>query len=170
MTTTGDELAGVVDLFGALTRTQLADALAELAFKRGEEVDSEAVEAAIATALADYVLVEYDPPDDGNESEGTESEGDADPLLAVGPAAFPTHPEHAEDLPHILDYERRSVDRDRLAAQVRERLEAEAEAAIANDATERAAALHDISYDIEAWGAVDVDGVRASLAAVLPQD
>ncbi|ESS07848.1 MAG: hypothetical protein A07HN63_02352 [uncultured archaeon A07HN63] len=164
MATTGDELAGIVDLFGALTRAELTDALAELAFKQGETVDSDAVGAAIATALADYVLVEYDPPDSGNESES------ADSLLAVGPAAFPTLPEHGEDLPHILDYEHRTVDRGRLAEQVRERLEAEAEAAIENGASERAAALHDISYDLEAWGSVEVDEIRASLAALLPQD
>jgi hypothetical protein len=164
MSTTGDELAGIVDLFGALTRPQLTDALAELAFKQGEEVDSDAIEAAIATALADYVLVEYDPPDDGTERER------ADPLLAAGPAAFPTLPEYGEDLPHILDYEQRAVDRDRLAEQVRERLDAEAEAAIDNGASERAAALHDISYDLEAWGSVEVDGIRASLAALLPGD
>jgi hypothetical protein len=164
MSTTGDELAGIVDLFGALTRAELSDALAELAFKQGEEVDSDAVEAAIATALADYVLVEYDPPDDGTESGGD------DPLLAVGPAAFPTLPEYGEDLPHILDYEQRAVDRDRLAEQVRARLDAEAEAAIDNGASERAAALHDISYDLEAWGGVEVDGIRASLAALLPED
>ena len=38
-----DELAGVVDLFGALTPSELESALEELAFKRGESVDSDAV-------------------------------------------------------------------------------------------------------------------------------
>jgi hypothetical protein len=204
MTTTGDELAGVVDLFGALTREELVDALTELAFKQGETVDRDAISAAIGTALADYVLVEYEPAkggesvndgrngsesgdssgngdsgsiDSGGNSDGDDTSGSSnasdspeDAMLAVGPAAFPTLPPNAEDLPHILDIESRRVDRDRLVEQVRRRLEADAEAAVENNASERAAELHDISYDVEAWAGVAVDEVRASLSALLPQD
>jgi len=36
MSTTHDELAGVVDLFGALTHAELTAALGELAFKRAK--------------------------------------------------------------------------------------------------------------------------------------
>jgi len=50
MTATGDELAGVVDLFGALTREELSQALTELAFKQGAAVDDAAVTDAIETA------------------------------------------------------------------------------------------------------------------------
>jgi hypothetical protein len=54
----GDELAGVVDLFGALTPDELTTAVDELAFKRGQEATDEAVMTAIETATARFVLVE----------------------------------------------------------------------------------------------------------------
>ena len=167
MSATGDELAGVVDLFGALTRTELSAALTELAFKQGQAVDDDAVTDAIDDAIAAYVLVEYEP-----ESNGVGSDEDDKPgsLLTVGPAAFPTLPPNAEDLPHILDYESRTVDRDRLAEQVRERLAGEAETVVAADNGDRAAELLDVSYDIEAWADIEMDEVRASLSASLPQD
>jgi len=161
MTATGDELAGVVDLFGALTRAELSQALTELAFKQGAAVDDAAVTDAIETAITEYVLVEYQP---------AASDADSESLLTVGPAAFPTLPLNAEDLPHILDYEKRSVDRDRLAEQVQTRLEAEADEAVADDDADRAAELLDVSYDLEAWATVETDAVRASLTSVLPQD
>jgi hypothetical protein len=162
MTATGDELAGIVDLFGALTRAELADALTELAFKQGSEVDDDAVTDAIETARSEYILVEYEPEASGND--------DSESLLTIGPAAFPTLPPNAEDLPHILDYEKRAVDRDRLAKQVRTRLEGEADEAVAADDADRAAALLDVSYDLEAWADIETEGIRASLSAALPQD
>ena len=168
MSATGDELAGVVDLFGALTRAELSAALTELAFKQGQEVDEAAVTEAIDAAIAAYVLVEYEPEDDGSGNADEVDEPES--LLTVGPAAFPTLPPNAEDLPHILDYESRPVDRDRLAEQVRGRLQTEAEAVIAADDTERAADLLDVSYDIEAWADIEGGEIRASLSAVLPQD
>ena len=161
MTATGDELAGVVDLFGALTREELSQALTELAFKQGAAVDDAAVTDAIETAITEYVLVEYAP---------TSSDADSESLLTVGPAAFPTLPPNAEDLPHILDYEKRAVDRDRLAEQVQTRLKAEADEAVAADDADRAAVLLDVSYDLEAWATVETDAIRASLSAALPQD
>ena len=169
MSATGDELAGVVDLFGALTRAELSAALTELAFKQGQEVDETAVTEAIDAAIAAYVLVEYEPEGEGSTGNAEEVD-EPESLLTVGPAAFPTLPPNAEDLPHILDYESRPVDRDRLAEQVRGRLQTEAEAVIAADDTERAADLLDVSYDIEAWADIEGGEIRASLSAVLPQD
>ena len=161
MTATHDELAGVVDLFGALTRPELTAALDELAFKQGQDVDESALRSAIETAVEAYALVEYEP------AEGTGSVGR---LVAVGPTAFPTLPPNAEDLPHILDFERRSVDRNRLAEQVSHRLTAEAEAAVDADDGARAAELLDVSYDVEAWASVEAGDVRSALEPVLPQD
>ena len=139
----GDELAGVVDLFGALTRAELEDALDELAFKRGDEPDDVAED--VDAALRDYYLVEV--------------EHGAATLLAPGPVAFPELPEYGTDLPHILDVERRDVDREELAAAVRERLESEAGAANGD----RAKYLLDVTYDAEAWAPVDLEGVRGRL-------
>ena len=161
MTTTQDELAGVLDLFGVLTRSELTAALDELAFKQGQDVDESALRSAIEAAVEEYSLVEYEP------AEGADN---AEPLVAVGPTAFPSLPPNAEDLPHILDFDRRSVDRERLAEQVRQRLTAEAEAAVDADDGARAAELLDVSYDIETWASVDAGPVRSTLEPVLPQD
>lgn len=150
---TRDELAGVVDLFGGLTREELADALLELAFRRGQEVEEDAVDAEIEAAIEDYHLVPV--------------ERDEATLLAPGPVAFPTMPDDAEDLPHILDVERRHLDREDLATAVRERLDAEAqELAAGEDSDEtkdRATYLIDVTYDAEAWAPVDLEDVRAKL-------
>ncbi|MFB6155755.1 MAG: hypothetical protein ABEJ22_07655 [Haloferacaceae archaeon] len=172
MTATYDDLAGVVDLFGALTREELSAALAELAFKRGREVDEAALAEAIDEAVAEYYLVEYDPAGDGS-AVGSDSATRGDTadengaLLVAGPTAFPTLPENAADLPHILDVPDRSVDRERLGEAVAERLLAEAARATADDDRERAAFLLDVSYDLEAWAPVDVTDAREQLAAAL---
>lgn len=153
---TYDELAGVVDLFDAMTRDELADALAELAFKQGADVDRAALETAIESAVEEYVLVEYDP-------------ADGPPLLAVGPVAFPALPPNAEDLPHILDVPDREVDRQALGEQVTERLLGDAaQAADAGD-EERIHYLLDVSYDLEAWAPVDVSAARERLDAALEE-
>jgi len=178
MSTTHDELAGVVDLFGALTNTQLADALGELAFKKGQDVDEDALHVEIKSAIDAYALVEYkpadalgEPADESADEPGSETPtDDPETLITVGPTAFPTLPANAEDLPHILDYERRTVDRDRLADQVSQRLTAEATAAVASEDTDRAAELLDVAYDVEMWASVETEEVRSKLAAVLPQD
>lgn len=143
-TATHDELAGVVGLFGALTREELERALRELAFKQGREIDDAAVDEAIDDALDAYALVETD--------------GEA-PLLVVGPTAFPTLPSEADDLPHIMDVPERSVDREELAPTVHDRLLAEAEDA----ADERVATLREASYDLEAWASIDAGDVRERL-------
>jgi len=145
---TPDELAGVVDLFGALTRAELTEALSELAYRQGETVPDDAVDEAIdAFAL---VTVERDDDED---------------LLAPGPSAFPTLPEGAEDLPHILDVEARSVDRSVVGRAAERRLRADAARAVANDEPARAAELLDVSYDLEAWGGVELDDIRDRLDA-----
>lgn len=126
---TGDELAGICDLFGALTREELAAARSELAFRRGREAGPEE---AVEEALSDYVLVEH---------EG---------LILAGPAAFPTLPEGAGDLPHILDAPEREVDREAAGEAVLESLHVEDDPDLARE----------VSYDLEAWAPIDASGVR----------
>ncbi len=132
---THDELAGVVDLFGALTREELAEARSELAFRQGEE---EPDPAAVDAALEEYALVEH---------EG---------LLVAGPAAFPTLPPEASDLPYIVDVPEREVDHEEIGERVRDDLLA----AVERDDPER---LRELSYDLEAWAPVDASDVRARL-------
>jgi hypothetical protein len=72
-------------------------------------------------------------------------------------------PEGAEDLPHILDTETRAVDRADVAQAAEERLRTEAAQAVAAGDAERADELLDISYDIEAWGGVDLSDIRDRL-------
>ncbi|WP_101296248.1 DUF7109 family protein [Halegenticoccus soli] len=187
-----DELAGVVDLFGALTRDELRRALDELAFKRGTDADPEALAAAIEDAVDAYYLVEYERTrasegDDGRECGGTGERDEADghdgadergergdsedePLLTPGPVAFPTLPENAEDLPHIMDVEPRRIDREALGRQVGERLLADAARAAAAGDDERMDRLLDVSYDLEAWAPVDVGSARERLNDALGRD
>jgi len=149
MSPVADELAGVVDLFGGLTREEFHRALEELAYKRGEEPDGDAVAAAVDAAVESYHLVPVE------RAETT--------LLVAGPTAFPTLPEGAEDLPHIMDVETRSVDRATAAAAARDRLDAQAvEVAKAGDG-DRAAALVEVCYDLETWAAVDTADLRERL-------
>ena len=146
---TGDELAGVVDLFGALTRAELESALGELAFKRGEDVDREAARAAVDEAVENYYLVAVD--------------GDGETLLAPGPAAFPSLPEGAEDLPHILDVPERAPDRSSLVDAAERRLRGDAARAVDEGDEDRIERLLDVSYDLETWGSTDVSDVRSRL-------
>ena len=156
MADTKDELAGVVDLFGGLARDDLEQALVELAFKQGKEVEREAFADEIERAVADYYLVETE--------RGVESDGGAgEPLLVAGPAAFPTVPENGEDLPHILDAPDRELDREGLGEAVAERLSEEARTVAAAGDAERAQELLDVSYDLEAWAPVETDDVRETL-------
>ena len=152
-----DELAGVVDLFGALTREELSRALAELAFKRRTEVNEAAITAAIDAGVAEYYLVAA--PDEAVEAGGDRDEG----FLAVGPAAFPTLPANATDLPHILDVPDREVDRERLADVVRGRLRDDALDAISDGSDDRLETLVDVTYDLEAWAPVDASPIRDRL-------
>ncbi|MGM0446851.1 MAG: DUF7109 family protein [Methanobacteriota archaeon] len=158
-----DDLAGVVDLFGWLTRAELSHALSELAFKRRTEVDEDAIDAAIDLAVAEYALVPA--PNDALSGGGGEPVPDGGTGLAVGPAAFPTLLEGAADLPHILDVPDREVDREALADAVLDRLREEAVAAIDEGDEERLETLADVTYDVEAWAPVDVDPVRRRILA-----
>ncbi len=165
MSETKDELAGVVDLFDALTRRELAEALAELAFKQGKEVDESAFEAVIEDGVRDFYLVET------NTDDNTVADGD--PLLVPGPVAFPALPENAEDLPHIMDVPVRTIDREGLGARVKHRLAEEAEQLAEGietddekaetDDEERVRYLVDVSYDLEAWAPVEAGNVRERL-------
>lgn len=146
-----DELAGIVDTFGALDRSELLRGCSETAFRRGEEFDEAAASAAIDDAIESYALVEH---------EGR---------LVAGPAAFPTLPDGAADLPHILDAERRAVDRAAVAESVAERFEADVEEAVTADDRERCAALLDRSYEIESWGPVELGDERERLDDALDE-
>jgi predicted ArsR family transcriptional regulator len=77
--------------------------------------------------------------------------------------AFPTLPDGAEDLPHILDVPTRTVDRDALAEAAERQLRADAARAVDADDDERIERLLDVSYDLETWGSTDVSGVRSRL-------
>ena len=171
-----DDLAGVVDLFGWLTRAELASALSELAYKRRAEVDGDAIAAAIDVAVAEYALVPAPPaaltesgddaaavadPDDGVDAERV--------ALAVGPAAFPSLPDGAGDLPHILDVPDRDVDREALSEAVLARLSTDAVAAINESDADRLAVLADVTYDIEAWAPVDATPIRDRIVAELDE-
>lgn len=149
MDLTGDEIAGVIDLFGALEREELTNALVELSFRRGEEPGDERIDTAIDEAVAEFALV----PVAGR--------------LVAGPAAFPTLPEGAEDLPHILDFERRPVDREAAARAAERRFRETVEEAIEAGDSGRLRDLLEISYDLEAWGPVEVGDVREEVDRVL---
>lgn len=157
---THDELAGVVDLFEALTRAELEQALVELAYRQAEDVREEAVTAAVEEATREYYLVPL-------PAELITGEVDAEEALAVGPVAFPVLPPDGEDLPHILDVPPRSVDRAAVSETVAGTLREDAEDAIEAGNAERAATLADVTYDLEAWGSVDLTETRERLLAVV---
>lgn len=144
--TTHDELAGVVDLFGALTRAELERALSELAFKQARDVNGRDVEGAIEAALSAYALVETTHKDER--------------VLLSGPAAFPSLPANATDLPHIMDVSPRTVDRTAVGETVHKQL---LDAADADLTDERAATIREVSYDLETWALVDASDVRDRL-------
>jgi hypothetical protein len=155
-----DELAGVADLFGGLTRAELAAALEELAYRQGVDPPGED---AVDGAVRDYALVEY--PRDGEES-GDESDADGgEPLLVPGPAAFPTLPDGAADLPHIMDVDERAIDRERLGRAVEERFRGDVARAVAAGDDDLVGRLLDVSYDLETWGPVDLGDLRDRLDA-----
>lgn len=153
----GDELAGVVDLFGALTRAELGEALAELAYKQGEPYDPDRFDDDIRAAVERYHLVELD---------AAAADLDIDePALAPGPGAFPTLPPDGADLAHILDIETRVVDRQAAGEAALDRFRADAAKAV--DDEERIERLLDVSYELEAWAGVDLSDERDILDRVL---
>jgi len=154
MDVTADELAGVVDLFGALTREELTEALAELAFKQGEGYEPDQFGGDIDAARATYQLVRVEDHALGEP---------ADPVLVVGPTAFPDLPPDARDLLHILDIDGRAVDPEAATAAAVEAYRQDAATATAGGDTDRIEELLDVSYDIEAWADVDLGETRALL-------
>jgi hypothetical protein len=156
---THDELAGIVDIFDALTQDELEQALVELAYRQGREPKDEVVAAAIDEALRDYYLA-------AAPADLVDGEVDDAVAYVVGPVAFPMLPPDGEDLPHILDVPDRRIDRERLAATVADRVREDAESAIEAGDADRAAHLVDVTYDLEAWGEVDLDATRERLLAV----
>jgi hypothetical protein len=157
MDLTGNDVAGVVDLFDGLTRAELGTALAELAFKRGEDHDPDAFEDDIDAAERSYHLLTVGPDETDAAVE--------DPLLVVGPAAFPELPDGATDLPHILDVETRDIERETAARAAERRFQEDASAAVEAGDTERIEALLDVSYELEAWSGVDLSASRERLDA-----
>ena len=145
-----DELAGIVDLFGALTRPELDRALEEYAYRRDADTDTTTVE----TALAAYALVSYETVD-GEER------------IAVGPTAFPTLPEGAEDLPHILEVGARAPKRKRAALAAERRFRGDVARAVAAENDAEIRRLLDVSYDLETWGDADLAELRTQLDAAL---
>lgn len=174
----GDDLAGVVDLFGGLTRAELRRALSELAFRQGAGPPEDGV---VDEAIANYAIVEYGrtpdegagPDDDASTVEGAgpdEGEGKEELLLVPGPASFPRLPEGAADLPHIMEVEQRTIDRESLGRAVERRFRGEVARAVDAENGERIERLQDVSYDLEAWGPVDLDRLRERLDVALGRE
>ncbi|MFB6300905.1 MAG: hypothetical protein ABEH65_11660 [Halobacteriales archaeon] len=161
MTPTHDELAGIVDLFGGLTRAQLRDAVEELAFKQGESVEQGDLDDRIDRACRGYYLLAVpaetisDRPDE------------ASPLLVPGPVALPSLPTYGEDLPHIMDPDQQLIPIEAKAAALREQLEADVQAAVEDEATTRAETLLDVCYAAESWGPVEIEDLQRSLQDLL---
>jgi hypothetical protein len=157
-----DGLAGIVDLFGALTRSELQSAAAELAFKRDGEFEPDTFGAAVDAAIRSYHLLEAPP----EAVSGTTADADGDASwLVPGPIAFPELPADASDLPHILDVDDRDVDRPVVARVAEERFRADAAAAVDAGDSDRLAELGDVSYELETWGDVDLSSLRSGLDA-----
>lgn len=148
-----DELAGVVDLFGTLTREELHGAIADLAARAGTRFEPAELDERIDEAVAAYYLV---PVGEG-----------PDAALASGPAALPVLPEGGEDLPHLLEADARSVDRSRLADRTEERIRADAARAVNAGDEDRALKLLDVCYELDAWAGVETAEIRDRLERFL---
>lgn len=157
-----EEVVGIVDLFGALTREELRRALSELAFKRGSEVDESAVAAAIDRAVHEYALVPLEVDGDAVDGEGTDPE--AGTVLIAGPAAFPVLPPKADDLPYILDVPDREIDREAAGEHVERQLVDDVDAAIEGGNPGRLETLLEVTYDLESWAPIEVGDVRDRIA------
>lgn len=158
-----DELAGVADLFGALTRGELRTAFADLAARSGTDFDPDEVDAAIDEAVAGYYLVVVE----ASAVDGLEPGVSEDELLASGPTALPRLPEGGEDLPHLIDAEARSIDRVTLGEAAHARLRGDAARAVNDGDGERIATLLDVCYDLEAWAPVETADLRDQLDGAL---
>lgn len=160
MDLTADELAGVVELFGALTAAELRTAVAELAFKVEGDYAPERFASAVEAAQRSYHLLAVPP----TAIDGEPADVDGEPTwLVPGPLAFPELPENATDLPHILDLDERTVDHATVDRAAEQRFRADAAAAVDAGDEDRLARLRDLSYELEAWGAVDLAAARERL-------
>lgn len=146
MSLTPDTLAGIVELFGALTDAELCDACAEVDFRHeGETRPDEEYLQEIETALESNHLARID---------------ESDTLLIAGPAAFPRVPSGGDDLPHILPIEPRTVDRSSAAERIIAELQHELEE---NPEPARQESIIDLCYDIESWAGIDTSHIREQL-------
>lgn len=151
MDVSADELAGVLERFGGLTRGELSRAFAEAAARSGEpepEIDPH-----LAAARRSFGVVALDRGDDT--------------LYVAGPTAFPTLPEGGEDLRHILSVEPRDVDWTAAADALRERYDRALEGAIRAEDSDRLRELLDASYDVEAWAPIDLADERDRIEETL---
>lgn len=163
MELTPDELAGIVDGFGGLARSELSAAVIDLAARSGDDHDPDELSRAIDEAIDAYFLLDVDA-DVVSATGATPPDGT---LLVPGPAALPTLPAGGEDLPHLLDIDGRSVDREAVAKHVEGRLRTDAAAVIDAGDAHRAEQLLDACYEVEAWGPVDLADAREELAALV---
>lgn len=147
MELSGDELAGIVDQFGALPPPALRRAIRETAFRAGADLEEETVESWIDEALGEFLLL------------SVEKAGET--LLVSGPRAFPEVPEAAADLTHVLDVDPQSVPEETLETGLKNRL---AEKTARIEDPDRAHELIDITYDAEAWAGIDLSDVRDRLS------
>ncbi|MFW5965140.1 MAG: DUF7109 family protein [Halodesulfurarchaeum sp.] len=147
MDLTGDDLAGILQEFGGLSPAELRQAIAETTFRAGEELPEEHIEAAVSAAIEEFSIL----PVAVEKRE----------LLVAGPRAFPDPPEAAADLRHILEVSPREIPEAAREAALRERLENEL---TLSPGPERASELIEMTYDAEAWLAIDLSEVRSRLA------
>jgi hypothetical protein len=153
-----DELAGAVDLFGALTRPELRQAISELCYRQGVDIAVDDLDAVIDDALSAFVLL---------AAPGVTAEPLDDVPIVAGPAAFPAHPEHAEDLPHILDIDPRNTERAVARDAAITQLQAAVDVVVEDGQPSEAARLLELCYDLESWGAVSLDTTRQRLQQLL---
>lgn len=156
MDPTPDELAGMADLFGGLAREELHTAIEDLAARAGTPFDARSAAHRIDEAVEAFYLVEV--------------EADGETVLSPGPAALPTLPDYGADLPHLLDVDERSIDRGDRAHAAEERLRAAAARAVNEADPDRAAALLDVCYELDAWAGVDTGTIRAHLTEIVGRD
>ena len=152
-----DELAGVLELFGALTESEFQRAVRETAFRAGRDVSEDGIAERVNAAAESFHVVRVAAeavPDVVDGLDGAEA------AYVAGPRAWPEEPEHGEDLPHILDADTRVVDREALAGRVRQQLRAAVERAGARGDAERLHDVVDVTYDVEAWADVDLADTR----------
>jgi hypothetical protein len=139
-----DDLAGVVDLFGALTNAELKQALGELAYKSDVEPPGPEI---VELALQRYVLVAYDL-----SNSDSPASTNSDRFLVPGPSAFPSLLKGATDLPHIMDVPTRSPNRKLVEKAVEARFRGDVAQAVADENAQLVRRLLDVSYDLDAWG------------------